>query len=169
MLKAISGTHELAPLNVPHIDHGPKLIRVTIVSLIGSMVASAQKEHFGVAHLQSDVDPLSDIEALSEDSEPVESEVDIQLRHAVSEAMHEPSRAARWETVRFEAERGELNAAILPALFVISVVGDGSLDLAESDVGDTAGANDCDVVGDGSGADEVVSDDVTRSSVVAGN
>ena len=70
---------------------GPKLIMLMTVCLIGRMVASAQREHFGVAHLQSDVDPLSDVEALSEDSEPVESEVDIQLRHAVSEAMHEPS------------------------------------------------------------------------------
>ena len=84
MLKAISGSHGLAP---PHSSFrpGPKLIRVTIVCLIGRMVASAQKEHFGVAHLQSDVDPLSDVEALSEDSESVESEVDIQLRHAVSD------------------------------------------------------------------------------------
>ena len=63
---------------------------------------------------QLNVDPLSDVKALSEDSEPVESEVDIQLRHAVSEAMHEPSRTARWETVRFEAERGALDAAIVP-------------------------------------------------------
>ena len=61
--------------DIPHIDPGPKLIRVTIVCLTCRMVASAQKEHFGVAHLQSDVDPLSDGEALSHDGELVESEV----------------------------------------------------------------------------------------------
>ena len=61
------------------------------IRLIGRMVASAQKEHFGVAHLQSDVDPLSDVEALSHDGELVESEVGRQDCHAVSEAMHEPS------------------------------------------------------------------------------
>ena len=44
--------------------------------------------------------------------------------------------------MRFEAERGELDAAILPAFLVISVVGDGALDLAEIEVGDTVGAHD---------------------------
>ena len=71
--------------------------------------------------------------------------------------------------MRFEAERGELDAAILPAFLVISVVGDGALDLAEIEVGDTVGAHDGDVVGDGARADEVVGDDVTRSSVVSRN
>ena len=50
---------------------------------------------------------------------------------------------------------GELDAAILPAFLVTSVVGDGALDLAESEVGDTVGAHDGDVVGDGARADEV--------------
>ena len=169
MMRAISGCHERAPLNVSHIDHGPKLIGLMTVCLIGRMVASAQKEHFGVAHLESDVDPLSDVEALSHDSELVEPEVDTQLRHAVSKAMHEPSGTARWETVRFEAERGEFDAAVFPAFLIVGVVGDGTLDLAEIEVGDAVGAHDGDVVRDAARVGEVVSDDVTRAPVVAGN
>lgn len=71
--------------------------------------------------------------------------------------------------MRFEAERGELDTAILPALLIVGVVGDGALDLAEIEVGDAVGAHDGDVVGDGAGVDEVVSDDVARAPVVSGN
>ena len=58
---------------------------------------------------------------------------------------------------------------ILPAFLVISVVGDGTLDLTHLEVGDTVGADDSDVVGDGARVGEVVSDDVARSPVVTGN
>jgi len=71
--------------------------------------------------------------------------------------------------VRFEAEGGELDAAILPAFLIVGVVGDGTLDLAENSVGDAVGAHDGDVIGDGAGVDVVVSDNVTRSPVIAGN
>jgi hypothetical protein len=119
--------------------------------------------------LKSDVDSLSEIEALSHDSELVEPEVDTELRHAVSEAMHEPPRTARWETVRFEAERGEFDAAIFSAFLIVGIISDGTLGLTEDAVGDTTGAHDGDIVGDCSRVDEVVSDDVTGSPVVACN
>ena len=71
--------------------------------------------------------------------------------------------------MRFEAERSDSGAAVLLALLVVGVVSDRSLHLPEVEVSDAVGADDGYVVGDGSGVDEVVSDDVTRSPVVAGN
>ena len=71
--------------------------------------------------------------------------------------------------MRFEAERGEFDTAIFSAFLIVGIIGNGTLGLAENAVGRTTGAHDGDIVGDCSRVDEVVSDDVARSPIVACN
>ena len=68
--------------------------------------------------------------------------------------------------MRFEAGRVDLGAAIGFSFVVIGQVGESTLDLADGDVSEARGADNCDVEGGSAGISEVVDDDTARASVV---
>ena len=119
--------------------------------------------------MNSDTNLLSNIKALSEHCELVEAEVEVQVRQVFSDALHEPARAARGETVRFKAEGIHASTAVFLALVIVCLVSNDALDLTFGDVRGASGAHDGDVEGDRASFREVVDGDVARSPVRASN
>ena len=60
------------------------------ICLSSGAAVSAQHNHSCVADLEGDADLLSDVEALGHRSELVELEVEGEICHALSDAVHEP-------------------------------------------------------------------------------
>lgn len=140
---------------------------MSAIFLASRKSVTARKEHSCVANLKGDVDLLSDIEGLGEDREFIEPEVSAHLSHAFSDAMHKPTRSARWAAVRFEAEGVDENAVVLAALVVVGPVGELSASRVPMKVSLARVADNSDVEGDGARSCEVVDNDVSRSLVVS--
>jgi hypothetical protein len=155
-------------LHIPQIDHRGKLI-MSLIFLTSRKTVSARQEHSCVANLKGDVDLLSDVEGLSENREFVESEVSAHLSHALSNAMHKPTRSARRAAVRFETEGVDECAFVLLAFLVVGPVSELSGSCVLREVSGARGAHDGDVEGDGAGSSEVVDDDVAWALVVSWN